>query len=173
MVGGRQKLFITSDCMYKREIMSLLLVTLGLYHEHQRPDRDQYIDVHMDNVQNSKYTRNKYIQVHMDNVKDVAREYFEKIPSSTTDLLGFSYDFYPITHFVAYAFAKDLRCPTITTTVPDVSFGNSSILSYYDILKIQTVYRCKKGGAERSHPVNREYMTQYAYRRILKSSDLA
>ncbi|XP_069136266.1 meprin A subunit beta-like [Argopecten irradians] len=133
MVGGRQKLYLTDDCMYKREIMSLLLVTLGLYHEHQRPDRDQYIEVHMDNVQ------------------DVARSHFEKIPSSDTDLLGYPYDFDSITHYSPYAFAKDPRLPTITANVSDVSFGNKRMLSYHDVLKLQTLYIC---GHDTSHIFN-------------------
>ncbi|XP_021349752.1 zinc metalloproteinase nas-26-like, partial [Mizuhopecten yessoensis] len=53
----RQCLYLADDCFNERDIVSLLVVTMGLYPEHQRPDRDQYIQVHMDNVQDGKYTR--------------------------------------------------------------------------------------------------------------------
>ncbi|XP_021340903.1 meprin A subunit beta-like isoform X2 [Mizuhopecten yessoensis] len=133
MAGGRQKLYLNNDCMFKRDIMSLLLVTLGLYHEHQRPDRDQYI------------------QVHLDNVQDIARTLFGKVPAGDTDLLSFPYDFDSITHFSPYAYAKDPHHPTITTTISAVPFGNKRMLSYHDVLKVQTLYIC---GKDTSHIIN-------------------
>ncbi|XP_033747388.1 zinc metalloproteinase nas-7-like isoform X2 [Pecten maximus] len=126
-VEGRQKLYLTNDCMYKREIKSLLLVTLGLYHEHQRPDRDQYIQVHMDNVQNK------------------AKKSFVKIKSNDTNLLDFPYDFHSVTHFSEYEYAKNPSFPTISTNVSGISFDNRSRLSFYDVLKVQTLYECTKG----------------------------
>ncbi|XP_060067916.1 meprin A subunit beta-like [Ylistrum balloti] len=130
MAGDRQRLYLTDSCMFKRDIMSLLLLTMGLFHEHQRPDRDQYI------------------QVHMDNVQDAARPMFAKIPASETDLLGFPYDFESITHFNPYAFAKDHTSPTISAVLSGVSFGNTHTLSYHDVLKVQTLYIC---GHDTSH----------------------
>jgi len=52
--GGSQDVYLGSDCMTRTGIMPYLLLILGLYREHQRPDRDQYIDVHMDNVKNGR-----------------------------------------------------------------------------------------------------------------------
>ncbi|XP_069136267.1 zinc metalloproteinase nas-4-like [Argopecten irradians] len=127
MVGGRQKLYLTDECMNKREIMSLLLVTLGLYHEHQRPDRDQYIHVHTNNIQ------------------DAARPLFNKIPTDDTDLLGLPYDFDSITHFGPYDFAKSKSQPTITAIKYNVSFGGGSVPSFYDVLKVQMLYQCHLG----------------------------
>ncbi|XP_021340905.1 zinc metalloproteinase nas-28-like [Mizuhopecten yessoensis] len=137
MAGGRQKLYLTNNCMNKRNIVSLLLVTLGLYHEHQRPDRDQYI------------------QVHLDNVQDIAKPLFNKTLATDTDLLGLPYDFHSITHFRQYEYAKHASRPTITSNVSGVSFGDRDVLSFYDVLKVQTLYKCTKGYTMIGHGVNR------------------
>ncbi|XP_021349755.1 zinc metalloproteinase nas-7-like [Mizuhopecten yessoensis] len=123
---SRQHLYLADDCFNKRDIVSLLVVTMGLYPEHRRPDRDQYI------------------QVHMDNIQDAARPFFNKIPPGDTDLLGLPYDYESITHYGPYQYAINTSLPTISTNVTGVSFGHGVTLSFYDVLKIQTLYRCQR-----------------------------
>ncbi|XP_060067881.1 dorsal-ventral patterning tolloid-like protein 1 [Ylistrum balloti] len=124
--SGREFLYLRTDCKNKRNITTSLLVIIGLFHEHQRPDRDQYI------------------QVHMDNVQDDVRKSFKRLTSNNTNQFGFPYDFHSITHYGQYAYAKNTSLPTITTNVTEVGFGENTVLSYYDVRKVQMLYSCAK-----------------------------
>lgn len=48
--AGRNFVFLGESCEHESGIMTLVLVSLGMFYEHGRPDRDTYIQVHMDNV---------------------------------------------------------------------------------------------------------------------------
>lgn len=56
-IGGPQVLSIDVHCfkyhttMFNGTILHEIMHTLGFWHEHTRPDRDQYIRVNFDNVQ--------------------------------------------------------------------------------------------------------------------------
>lgn len=57
--GGKQVLMLSASCgsgqvLSKWEIVHELMHTLGFYHEHQRRDRDEYIEVMLANVQPGK-----------------------------------------------------------------------------------------------------------------------
>ncbi|XP_060067879.1 uncharacterized protein LOC132548072 [Ylistrum balloti] len=98
----------------------------------------------MENVQDGKYTRDReqYIQVHMDNVQDDARNAFNKIPFTNSSPLGFRYDFDSITHYGPYEYAKNASLPTISSNVSGINFGYSDRLSWYDVLKVRALYGC-------------------------------
>ncbi|XP_037571826.1 astacin-like metalloprotease toxin 5 [Dermacentor silvarum] len=49
--GGRQHLALGLGCMQIGSVMHELLHVVGFHHEHSRSDRDDYIDVFLDNVQ--------------------------------------------------------------------------------------------------------------------------
>ncbi len=53
-IDGRQSLSIGDSCEYKGIIVHELLHALGRWHEHNRPDRDQYIQIHSENIRNGK-----------------------------------------------------------------------------------------------------------------------
>ena len=69
---------------------------------------------------------------------------FQELNNGDSDLLGFPYDFYSMTHYGPYAFAKNKHMPTITSNVTS-RFGNSKYMSKYDVLKVQAVYTCYSG----------------------------
>ena len=52
MKGGRQNLMLAPACLVDRTIKHEFLHALGLHHEHNRVDRDLFIDVHYGNIQN-------------------------------------------------------------------------------------------------------------------------
>ncbi|XP_070379185.1 astacin-like metalloprotease toxin 5 [Dermacentor albipictus] len=49
--GGRQHLSLGLGCMQIGSVMHELLHVVGFHHEHSRSDRDEYIDVFLDNVE--------------------------------------------------------------------------------------------------------------------------
>ena len=50
--GGRQALNISRvGCIHEGIIIHELMHALGFVHEHTRPDRDSFIEVHMENVE--------------------------------------------------------------------------------------------------------------------------
>ncbi len=87
MVGGRQNLSLAkSGCVTVGIIMHELLHALGFFHEQSRPDRDQYVKIHWENVQ-SKYEDN------------FMKYGFDKITT-----LGSPYDYGSIMHYSKYEF---------------------------------------------------------------------
>lgn len=67
--GGRQHIMLGSGCFAKGigTVLHELLHALGLDHEHQRPDRDAFIDVHHQNILPSKresVALDKFEEVH-------------------------------------------------------------------------------------------------------------
>ena len=56
-LGGRpgaQTVAIDIDCLYEFLIIHETLHALGFFHEHQRPDRDNYVTIFLDNVRKGK-----------------------------------------------------------------------------------------------------------------------
>jgi len=48
--GGPQLVTITPNCSSVCNVAHVLGHALGLWHEHSRPDRDEYIEVHLDRI---------------------------------------------------------------------------------------------------------------------------
>ena len=98
---------------------------LGFWHEQSRPDRDEYITIHEENI------RPGY---HSD---------FDKI--YTIDSLGVPYDYNSIMHYSQYAFTK-YGTITISTKEDDIPFGRAPELSRLDIIQTELLYKdqCSK-----------------------------
>ena len=101
---------------------------LGFWHEQSRPDRDEYIKVHPNNILAGR--------VHN----------FNKETTSSVDSLGVTYDFNSIMHYSAYAFSKSRSVKTMTSKEPNIPLGRSSGLSPLDIIQTQLLYKeqCSK-----------------------------
>ena len=97
---------------------------IGFYHEHTRPDRDEYIDVIYNNIE-----------------PDRVIQFVKKMPGES-NTLGFGYDIQSIMHYDRNAFSRN-GADTIRPKDPSVAVvGNAYRLSYLDINKANRFYNC-------------------------------
>lgn len=94
--GGGQDLLIAANCFQGRTVAHEIIHAMGFFHEHSRPDRDNYVTIVLENVV-EPYKHN-----------------FDKIPSSLT--FGVPYDGLSIMHYPEDAFSKNKK-PTIISKV--------------------------------------------------------
>lgn len=92
-----------------------------MYHEHQRPDRDRYIEILEENIKNGK-------------------EHNFRISTDVTTF-GYGYDFASIMHYRATAFGIN-NTVTIVSRQPGIPFGNAQELSPLDAAKVNALYEC-------------------------------
>lgn len=88
-IGGRQILSLSGGCIYSFIIIHELFHVLGIEHEHQRPDRDQFIKIIYNNVDPDKMSNFALISPN-----DV---YYKEHP----------YDYRSIMHYDGTAFGKN------------------------------------------------------------------
>ncbi|ETN59684.1 zinc metalloproteinase nas-14 [Anopheles darlingi] len=126
--GQSEPLDVTLDtfCLeLSGAIQHELLHVLGLFHEHTRPDRDEYVEVFWDNIE-PEFQQN-----------------FVKGSWEYMETFGLPYDYGSLMHYPSFAFAK------AGTSVTMVSRWNSSYplgqtdgASFYDIQKVRYMYPC-------------------------------
>ncbi|XP_028296462.1 high choriolytic enzyme 1-like isoform X2 [Gouania willdenowi] len=119
--GGSQPVFFSPTCSVGN-ICHELIHALGFHHEHTRMDRDQFIDVHWDNIQPGK-ERN-----------------FEKKAGDTQNL---AYDLESIMHYGKFFFASGSR-PTVEALHGGDQMGQREHLSSLDAQRLNMLYRCEE-----------------------------
>uniref|UniRef100_UPI00358F0B2E uncharacterized protein n=1 Tax=Myxine glutinosa TaxID=7769 RepID=UPI00358F0B2E len=118
-LGGAQTLSLSQlDAAHKAKVLHMLMHVLGFHHEHCRPDRDKYIRVNKDNIQN------------------VYQNAFEKYENQQLDI---PYDFKSIMHYSKTKFAKDEDKPVITP-LTTTTIAHANCLSDLDIERIPRLY---------------------------------
>jgi len=116
-IGGRQDLNLDQLCGFGSAVHELGHV-LGLWHEHSREDRDDFVKIHWDNILDGKaFAFNQ----HISDGEDVH-----------------NYDYGSIMHYGAYAFSRN-GWPTITP-LQHAFIGQRSALSVADIASIDQYY---------------------------------
>ena len=101
---------------------------IGFFHEHTRPDRDEFIDIIYDNI------------------RDGAESNFYKNQPGRTNTLGLGYDLQSVMHYSRNTFSKN-GSDTIRAKDPSVtSFRSSQQLSPLDIAKANALYNCPGTG---------------------------
>ena len=111
LYGYIQSVSVASYCSFATVVHEIGHV-IGFWHEQSRPDRDQYVSIHEQNI-HPGYKSN-----------------FDIIHS--VDSLGVTYDFNSIMHYSKYAFAKPGTI-TISTKENDIPIGGAPGLSHLDI----------------------------------------
>ena len=123
-----QAVTLSAQCLKHRgEILHELTHLIGLHHEHQRPDRDQYIEVLYDNI----IPRYKYL--------------FTKLDFNT---FGLQYDFGSIVHVRHDSFVKEnhnYSIRVLNSSINTSTIGLQHCLSRTDYKKINTMYSCDRG----------------------------
>jgi Astacin (Peptidase family M12A) len=125
--GGEQKLALGDGCTVGA-IIHELGHTIGLWHEHCRLDRDQWVTVDFTNVQ--------------DDCADNFRQDFLCGAETPTRDIG-AYDYGSIMHYPADAFQIDPDFPTLTALRPlpaGVEMGQRRALSAGDIASVEALY---------------------------------
>jgi hypothetical protein len=124
-IGGAQRLSLVDGCVSRHgTIMHEFLHALGFHHEQKRYDRDDYVIINWENIEEG-YENN-----------------FFKLGPEIITLLNTTYDYGSVMHYSAYAFAIDDTIPTIITLDEDAEIGQRITLSELDIERVQIYYGC-------------------------------
>ncbi|XP_064626667.1 MAM and LDL-receptor class A domain-containing protein 1-like [Lineus longissimus] len=123
-MGGPQTIDLHFSCMMKGYIIHEIMHAMGFWHEHARPDRDDYVEVMWGNI------------------LDGLEYNFEKKDPSEVIFPG-AYDYGSIMHYKTNNFAKDRSQPTLKPLQSTNAWIGQRIgLSPLDAWKINTVYKC-------------------------------
>ena len=96
--GGQQSLNLQpSGCMSSSTIQHEFIHALGMYHMQSRPDRDQYVTIHFDNIQAGK------------------EHNFQLLSDTLT--FNTEYNARSFMHYPSWGFAIDTSKPTISSKV--------------------------------------------------------
>jgi len=122
-----QELSIGKGCEYKGVVTHEFGHALGLFHEQSRPDRDNYVEIILNNI-----------------TPGMAGN-FKRYSTTMINSLGFKYDYESIMHYTNTAFAKRAGLITIRTKNPAYQnkIGNRNVLSKGDIAQLNKMY-CSK-----------------------------
>ncbi|XP_034239105.1 astacin-like metalloprotease toxin 5 [Thrips palmi] len=114
-----------SGCLRKGTIQHEMLHTLGMWHEHTRPDRDEHVTVLWGNIAPGR------------------KPNFLRRPPGTVRTLGLPYDYGSVMHYRSVAFSRN-GLPTIVPKVVQglPLMGQRRRFSQLDIAKLNTLYNC-------------------------------
>lgn len=121
-IGGEQLVNIGRGCGYGT-IIHEICHALGLWHEQSRADRDNYVIIKWENIENGKEHNFKK---HLNNARVIG-----------------SYDYNSIMHYGKYSFSNSTE-PTIVCRKVGCDIGQRKGLSSNDIIAINTLYPSKK-----------------------------
>ncbi|XP_031550609.1 zinc metalloproteinase nas-13-like [Actinia tenebrosa] len=124
---GKQTIALGDGCMSPGHVSHEIMHTLGFFHEHTRPDRDNYIKILWDNIK-----KGNEIQ-------------FKIRSSMESTNLGQPYDFRSIMHYHRKEFSKNGKNTIESLQDPNMELGSMNSLSAIDVMQINRLYRCPQG----------------------------
>lgn len=129
MVGrttGQQEINLGNGCKTMRHVVHEMMHAIGFWHEHSRSDRDKYVKIHYENIQEN------YLHD------------FEILKPEENRLFT-SFDFDSIMLYGPTAFSKNGKI-TMSSKIDGKQVKNppkDQTLSQYDIESINKLYQCK------------------------------
>ncbi|XP_056000553.1 meprin A subunit alpha-like [Ostrea edulis] len=125
------------SCIDINTLKYYLVRILGLQDEHTRPDRDEYVSIHYNNIDDEK--NESY------SISHKAEGGYTGLESVPFAYSNYPYDFSSITHFGPFENGKDPSRPTISShaSFSGVTFGERRHFSEIDIRKLQDLYKCE------------------------------
>lgn len=132
-IGGEQTISIGSTdgstvCRHGN-IVHEIAHSLGYFHEHSRPDRDEYVKVLWDNIR-PEFKKN-----------------FNKEDGDTINSRGVKYDYSSVMHYGAFFFTSSAGSKTLETKEA-ADIGQRIGLSALDIDQANLLYSCKKSDSK-------------------------
>ena len=121
MLGGPQLIYLSRGCQ-SREVLHELMHTLGFFHEQNREDRDDYVEIFWDNIAPEHHTQ------------------FKKIPN---DFLGIDqrpFDYQSIMLYSSYFFSLYEGEPSMLDLSGNELRPESKYLSEEDIERVNIAY---------------------------------
>ncbi|CAB3406264.1 unnamed protein product [Caenorhabditis bovis] len=127
-IGGKQTISLAADCIADYIIWHEMMHAIGFEHEHQRPDRDDYIKVTYENVIPSQIVNFDKIQPHLVDYPD-------------------QYDYRSIMHYDGSAFGKidytkRVRLATMTPLKRGIQLLDNLKFTTTDIRKLNRLGKC-------------------------------
>ncbi|XP_044538781.1 meprin A subunit beta [Gracilinanus agilis] len=122
---GKQALSIGANCDRIATVQHEFLHALGFWHEQSRSDRDDYVIIMKDRIQEGK------------------EHNFNTYDDKVSDSLNVPYDYTSVMHYSKTAFQNGTE-PTIVTRIPDFLdvIGQRMDFSDYDLEKLNRLYNC-------------------------------
>ena len=118
----------TRICMNQATIAHELVHALGFDHEHNRPDRDDWIKINFNNV-----------------IKGESNIDFKILNQTQFKDLGTPYDYKSIMHYHSSAHTINNSSTAIRAIKAPFEIGINQDLSEIDVKEIRTLYNCKPG----------------------------
>ncbi|CAG2172917.1 unnamed protein product, partial [Oppiella nova] len=114
-----------------------MLHSIGFIHEHQRPDRDQFVDIYFQNI-----AQGKADQFDVNTFRSYFHDYH------------LQYDIHSVMHYPEKSFSKDNLNTIVAKNGQRLGcFHLKQCPTLLDIQKINTVYNCSKNwGTSRIFP---------------------
>lgn len=151
-VGEYQKLLLGTSCFLQRGIvLHELLHVAGLFHEHTRPDRDQYVRVVWSNIHKDKHKN------------FVVPSWMRRNPDLVT--LGLSYDYGSLLHYGLKVFTIDQERPSMVLRRPyeyTELVGQRDAPSRGDVARVNRLYECWNHYLGDDLPGAKAYLSWYA-----------
>uniref|UniRef100_A0A183BJ64 Metalloendopeptidase n=1 Tax=Globodera pallida TaxID=36090 RepID=A0A183BJ64_GLOPA len=124
-VGGKQHVSLADECVEYSTIIHEFMHVVGFIHEHQREDRDGFV------------------QIRWENVIDGASADFEKLSAVGLSNYDEPYDYFSIMHYENTEGSKNGN-PTITANAPEYTklMGKSADFTEGDLNRVNRAYRC-------------------------------
>jgi len=122
---GKQPVSLDRGCVYKYIVIHELMHAIGFLHEQSRFDRDDYVKINWDNIQ------------------ERGKSQFRKKPTSEAQLIG-PYDLKSVMHYEEYDFSVQWGVKKVMEAKDGTSpLSNHDGFTDLDVQKINTLYECQ------------------------------